>query len=612
MKKISPIVLFAAFLFVLHLPFYSQPPCGGAPETNSIVSSASGQTLCAGNSLTLGLASSYTTSGITYQWLSSSTSPAGPFSAINGATLNTYTSPPLNNTMYYNLVITCSNTGLNVTVSYSIMVIQCPQPCNGAPAGTSIVASSPTICAGNPATLSLTTTYTQTGITYQWGAASGPGGPFNPISGATLSTYTSPTLATGSVFYNVVITCTNSGLTTTASGSVSVVSCTYCSGAPAANTVMPDPQTVCLGTSASMSLANTYTYSGITYQWQSSSSSPSGPFTSIPGATLNTYTSVPLNNITYFNVVITCTNNGGQSYASLHTVSVISCAMPCSGAPASNTILPPFHTICPGDATTMSLAATYTDTGINYQWGSGTSISGPFNPIAGATLTSYASPSLNATSYYNVAITCTNSGLTYSTSHVVNVVPCTYCSGMPASNTIMPLTHTVCEGNSAQLSLANTYTASDITYQWGTSSIGQSGPYSAIAGATLNTYNSPTLALGTTYYNVIITCTLSGLSFSTNHAVTTVTCPPVSTVKQTDDALTVRLYPNPCHNELSLEAKDNSAGTLTLIDLVGRVVLNLPFTRGDTKVNIKELPAGVYYARIENQQGIKITKLVKQ
>src|SRR5207253_2203612 len=113
----------------------------------------------------------------------------------------------------------------------------------------------------NSASLSLSNSYSATGITYQWGSGTAPGGPYTAVPGATLSTFVTPTLAANG-FYNVIITCTNSGLSFATTGSVAVVTCTYCSGTPSSNTVLPITNTVCSGSAVNLSLLNNYTVSG--------------------------------------------------------------------------------------------------------------------------------------------------------------------------------------------------------------------------------------------------------------------------------------------------------------------------------------------------------------
>ncbi len=104
--------------------------------------------------------------------------------------------------------------------------------------------------------------------------------------------------------------------------SVFIGSGTPCSGIPAANSVVNTTAAICPNSSTGLSLANTYTLGGITYQWQSSTLSPVGPWNSIPNATNASVPSPSLPVLTYFQAIITCTNGNGSVTATAGTVNV--------------------------------------------------------------------------------------------------------------------------------------------------------------------------------------------------------------------------------------------------------------------------------------------------
>ena len=113
----------------------------------------------------------------------------------------------------------------NIRFSYTAST-----PCSGLPtAGT--IPSSTTVCNSSPvASLSITGTSIGTGITYQWEESlDGINGWANAVggSGATSSTYTTPSL-TVTKYYRCLVTCTNSSQSAYSNvGSVSVLNCTY-------------------------------------------------------------------------------------------------------------------------------------------------------------------------------------------------------------------------------------------------------------------------------------------------------------------------------------------------------------------------------------------------
>jgi len=95
-----------------------------------------------------------------------------------------------------------------------------------------------------------------------------------------------------------------------------------CTVLPSANAVLAPTFAICPGSFANLSLANTYSVGGITYQWQSSTLSAVGPFAAISGATNAVVATPTLNQQTWFNVLITCTSVVGFTSASSAAVMV--------------------------------------------------------------------------------------------------------------------------------------------------------------------------------------------------------------------------------------------------------------------------------------------------
>lgn len=92
---------------------------------------------------------------------------------------------------------------------------------------------------------------------------------------------------------------------------VNIIPNTPCAGAPASNTILPLSYTSCPSyTNPNFTFANTYSVGGISYQWQTSTVSPVGPFTSVPGATLF---SLPVSSVqvtTWYQAIVTCSTTG--------------------------------------------------------------------------------------------------------------------------------------------------------------------------------------------------------------------------------------------------------------------------------------------------------------
>jgi parallel beta-helix repeat protein len=86
---------------------------------------------------------------------------------------------------------------------------------------------------------------------------------------------------------------------------------TACSGAPTPGTTVATPATVCLGQTFNLTVSGSTVASGLTYQWQSASSS-SGPWTDITGA--NTSVLSTTQSVTsWYRRTITCSGNSAQS-----------------------------------------------------------------------------------------------------------------------------------------------------------------------------------------------------------------------------------------------------------------------------------------------------------
>ncbi|MFO0436882.1 MAG: hypothetical protein ACK5ZT_16675, partial [Sphingobacteriaceae bacterium] len=98
-----------------------------------------------------------------------------------------------------------------------------PSPCSGTPAANSAIAGSSLACIGGNVNLNLSQTYTNSGLSYLWSAATTSTGPFNPINTSTTSAYTATNILTNTWFI-CTVTCTNSaGSTTTAPIAITAV-----------------------------------------------------------------------------------------------------------------------------------------------------------------------------------------------------------------------------------------------------------------------------------------------------------------------------------------------------------------------------------------------------
>jgi hypothetical protein len=97
---------------------------------------------------------------------------------------------------------------------------------------------------------------------------------------------------------------------------------TPCAGVPSANSVITPTYAICPNATANLGLSNTYTVGGITYQWQSSTVSPVGPFTPVATATTALFSAPNQTISTYYTALITCANSGGTITAASGQVTV--------------------------------------------------------------------------------------------------------------------------------------------------------------------------------------------------------------------------------------------------------------------------------------------------
>lgn len=114
------------------------------------------------------------------------------------------------------------------------------------------------------------------------------------------------------------------------SGWEATVSCgslSACSGSISAGTAISSATTLCPGNPLSLTLSGFTAASGITYQWQSSTTG-SGGWTSMTGATTMPYTFTPGPGTMYYRCITTCTASGSTSTSTTVTTTVSGSALP--------------------------------------------------------------------------------------------------------------------------------------------------------------------------------------------------------------------------------------------------------------------------------------------
>jgi hypothetical protein len=82
----------------------------------------------------------------------------------------------------------------------------------------------------------------------------------------------------------------------------------------------------------------------------------------------------------------------------------------------------------------------------------------------------------------------------------------------------------------------------------------------------------------------------------------------VNTVRNTDE---VEIYPNPVSEELIIKSERNNYYSFSISNMMGQILLQQPLYTSPTKVNVRLLPAGLYYITLTGQHGNIVKKVIK-
>jgi len=498
--------------------------CSGTPLTVTITVAptvtsgtiAANQTVCNGGSPVAFTQTAATGAGtLTYQWQSSTTGSAGPYSPISGATSPTYTPTGVTVTTWYIRTATSVSNGATppiVTgVTYTTNSASCSQntsfisvTINSIIPGS--VAGAQTICSGGDPIAFNSVNATGGGtITYQWESSTTDcSSGFSDITlNGTSTTYDIPSgLTITTYFRRKAISILNTVACTDYSNCIMVTVNNVIAG-----TVGSD-QTICGNNPDTFTVITSATGSGLlTYQWQSNTSGCGGIWSNISGATVATYDAPPgLIATTYYRRITTSTLNGVSCTAISNCITVTANSV-TAGAISGN------RTICSGgDPTAFTETTPATGSGLTYQWQySLTSGAGPWTDVSGATSATYDAPGpITQNTYYQRVVKASVNGTdcyAYSGFVVVfvnNVTPSNVAGDQTLCSNIDPTAFSVlapASGNGA------------LTYQWQSNIIGCSGLWTNITGATSATYNAPPISQ-TTYFHVVITSTLNTVQCS--------------------------------------------------------------------------------------------------
>lgn len=334
--------------------------------------------------------------------------------------------------------------------------------CAGNPAASNTLSSSPTVCSGANFTLSLSTTYNETGITYQWQSADDNAFTINVTNLGTAATQV--TSQTTAKYYRCIVTCTNGGgfvNSTPILVNMDVFTNCYCA-AGATSTSFEKISNVTFNTINNNSVAtagyenftgiSTTVFRGDNYAFSSSFTGTSyatdqvivwidynqnGLFTDPGEQVLATGQQVSpwTGNITISPTALTgptrmrvrlhdagdgpnATPCGNSGYGQVEDYTVNIQDNICGGTP-NNGSIPSSINICNNSSASITATGVSTGIGISYQWeefnGSWVNAVGG----SGATTTTYTTPNITSPTTYRITTTCSNSGQSASSNSIV-------------------------------------------------------------------------------------------------------------------------------------------------------------------------------------------------
>ncbi|WP_276504987.1 PKD domain-containing protein, partial [Terrimonas pollutisoli] len=345
--------------------------------------------------------------------------------------------------------------------------------------------SAQTVGIGCAASFSVTASSTLS-FTYQW-RKNGVN-----ISGATSDNYAIPNVAAGDAGnYDVLIT-NSCGTVTSVSAALNVN--------PPLNpgSHNTDPITACINYNPDVlnfNPPNTPPSGGLapyTYQWQSSTDGGTS-WNNISGATSATYD--PTNLLTpgtySYRVIVTdaCGETATTTAKTITIVEEVTATISGGG------------NFCEGDNVNLNVTLSNGTGTYSYQWQSGTSLSGPWTNIPGATNATY-SPSLTAGTYYYQIVVFANGAACNDEKETVTVI----VNALPTAN--ITGTAAICAGASTVLSSNATAGSGSISsYQWNLNS-------TPISGATSATYTATAAGNYTVTVTNSNTCSFTSAAFA--------------------------------------------------------------------------------------------------
>jgi hypothetical protein len=372
------------------------------------------------------------------------------------ASLGTITVPPgqapgnyrmrIRNAFLSNPAPACGSFDYGEAEDYTIQVIT-PAACSGTPTAgtttTSPVSGSP----GSSYTVSATGFSSSSGLTFQWQYSTNGGATWTNAgaSSGTYSNYIATAPALGVVTnWHLIVTCTSSGLSATSSSATftsvstinvpatgnNTVTCgtnitLYDNGGSAGNYANSSNGYTVLeaGLGATITISGSYVTESVDYIRLYSGVGTSGTllatYSGSSGGTIN-YTGTAGQTIT-----VQFTSDGSVVYSGFSLSVTYSgvCFPACSGTPTGGTVITSPVSGSPGSSYTVSATGYTGATGLTFQWQYSTN-GGATWTNAGASSGTYSNytataPALGVVTNWHLIVTCTNSGLSATSSSAI-------------------------------------------------------------------------------------------------------------------------------------------------------------------------------------------------
>lgn len=578
---------------------WTPPQCSGTLASLPAVGSSA--FVCPGASATLSLSNSYTTSGITYQWLSSTSSSVGPYVPVSNANTAIYTASSVTASIWYQVVSACLSSASTVTSS-AVNIQVAASTINNIPYSESfeglIVNNQLPNCSWIASNLpAVCQTYTTANTNNRI-----------PFTGNKFAAFKSGTNANGDYFYT-------NGLQLSA-GVIYSASVAYITDGN-------------LGWSNfSMLYGSTQSSVGLT------PIASVGPATGLFYQQLSNTFTVPANGVYY--IAIKCIATTNPLFLSFDDIRVTA---PCSLNSPTMQISASSNTACSGQAITITASGANT-----YTW-----FPGENNAVITVTPSSSTS--------YNVFGTNTLSGCTASAGVGISVLPSPLVS-------LLATPSKLCVGATATL---NAFGAS--TYAWSNGASGQvifvsptvstnyvvigqaSNGCSATASVQMVVNPLPVLSINSSVPNELCageTLTLSATgamnyqwaantlfiqsalavvspTISTNYTLTgtdanscsaslvynqqVISC--VGLKENSANPLQLQVYPNPASSDLIIRMENLLQKHITLSDVQGRILKSVITLENLININIHELSQGVYTLKVLCGADLTCIKVVK-